>query len=269
MIVELKILRDVASYRLRRLEMANLGGAFAIMVAVHLSTVEVAVRLAFGLALNLLVYLNNDWHDRDEDVDAMGRERDKTRFLRAHPAEAVRAQLGLAALLGGFAALYGGGLWWPLLLGGGVCWAYSAVLKRRPFVDVLAMIVWGITMPMVALAPGAEAGWPLLWQLGLFSGVFETIQVVRDHDDDKRQGVRTTAVVLGPTLTRRVTRLLCLLSAIWAAASFHPALALPGLLASALPMPAGEASKTWNRVRLLFGLTFLAECALVWWRGGV
>ena len=90
MIAELKILRDVASYRLRRLEMANLGGAFAIMVAVHLTTVEIAVRLAFGLALNLLVYLNNDWHDRDEDVDAMGRERDKTRFLRAHPAEAVR-----------------------------------------------------------------------------------------------------------------------------------------------------------------------------------
>lgn len=269
MIAELQILWDVASYRLRRLEMANLGGAFAIMVAVHLTTLEVVVRLGFGLALNLLVYLNNDWHDRDEDLDATGRERDKTRFLRAHPAAAVRTQLGLAGLLAAFALVYGGGLWWPLLLGGGICWAYSAVLKRRPFVDVLAMIVWGVTMPLVALAPGADAGWPLLWQLGLFSGVFETIQVVRDHDDDKRQGVQTTAVVLGPALTRRVTRLLCLLSAIWAAASFHVLLALPGLVASAMPMPAGESTKTWNRVRLLFGLTFVAECALVWWRGGV
>jgi 4-hydroxybenzoate polyprenyltransferase len=138
------------------------------------------------------------------------------------------------------------------------------VLKRRPFVDVLAMTAWGLAMPLVGVPLGAEAGWPLLVQLALFSGAFETIQVVRDHDADRLRGVQTTAVVLGPALTQRLTRLLCLLSAIWAGAAFHPAFALPALLASALPMPPADAHRTWNRVRLLFGLTLVVECAWVW-----
>jgi 4-hydroxybenzoate polyprenyltransferase len=267
MVAELQILRDVASYRIRRLEMANLAGAFAIMLALHLPVLDIFARGMFGLGLNLLVYLNNDWHDREDDVDATGREHDKTGFLRAHPAAAVRAQLGLAGLLAGFAVVYGGGLWHALLWGGGVCWAYSAILKRRPFVDVLAMVVWGVAMPMVAVPPGSESGWPLLIQLGLFSGVFETIQVVRDHDDDRARGIRTTAVALGPALTRRLTRLLCLLCAMWAAASFHPLLALPSLVASALPMAPVDTNRTWNRVRFLLGLTLAGECALVWWGG--
>jgi 4-hydroxybenzoate polyprenyltransferase len=265
---ELKILRDVASYRLRRLEMANLFAATAIMLALRLSWLELCVRFAFGLGLNLLVYLNNDWHDRDDDATATGRERDKTDYLRAHPVAAVRAQLGLAAILGAFAMLHGGGLWMALVFGGGVCWAYSATLKRRPFVDVLAMVVWGLAMPLVGVPTGEDAGWNLLVQLALFSGVFETIQVVRDHDDDRARSIQTTAVALGPDLTRRLTRLLCLLSAIWAAAAFHPLLALPSLVASALPMPSTASARTWNRVRMLLGVTFLLECALVFARGG-
>lgn len=261
---ELKILRDVASYRLRRLEMANLAGAGAIMLALRLAPAEIAVRIAFGALLNLLVYLNNDWCDREDDAVAAAREQDKTSFLREHPGAAVRAQLWLAGLLAGFAAMWGGGLGRAFVLGAGICWAYSAWLKRRPFVDVLAMTAWGLAMPMIAVPPGAAAGWPLLVQLALFSGAFETIQVVRDYDEDRARGVQTTAVVLGPTLTQRLTRLLCLLAAIWAGAAFHPLFALPALVASAMPMPPEHATRTWNRLRVLFGLVLVAECAFVW-----
>jgi 4-hydroxybenzoate polyprenyltransferase len=261
---ELQILRDVASYRLRRLEMANLAGAAAIMLALRLPALEIAVRLCFGAVLNLLVYLNNDWCDREDDAAAAGREQDKTGFLREHPAAAVRAQLYLSGLLAGFAVIWGGGLGRAFVLGAGICWAYSAWWKRRPFVDVLAMTAWGFAMPMIAVPPGADAGWPLLVQLALFSGAFETIQVVRDHDEDRERGVQTTAVVLGPALTQRLTRLFCLLSAIWAGAAFHPLFALPALLASAMPMPPSHATRTWNRLRVLFGIVLVAECALVW-----
>ncbi|MEM9452833.1 MAG: UbiA family prenyltransferase [Myxococcota bacterium] len=264
---ELEIVLDVARYRLRRLEMANLAAAVAIMLALRLPTGELIVRACFGLLLNLLVYLNNDWFDLDDDLEASTRDRDKTRFLATHRDAALRAQLGLAATLTGFALVWGGGLWWPLLVGGGVCWLYSARLKRHPYVDVLAMMLWGLAMPAVAVPPGYPTGWLLLGQLALFSGVFETIQVLRDRCIDARRGVHTTAVVLGSTRTQRLARGLMVVSGAYAATFFHPVLAVLPLTAAALPIPTDDLPRYWNRIRLLLGPTLLLEC--VWVSSGL
>jgi 4-hydroxybenzoate polyprenyltransferase len=265
---ELKIVLDVARYRLRRLEMANLVAAVAIMLALRLGTAELLVRTGFGVLLNLFVYLNNDWHDLEDDLVASSRDREKTEYLAAHRGAAKRAQMGLLGLLAGFALVWGGGLGWPLVLGAGICAAYSAWLKRRPYVDVAAMMAWGVAMPAVAVPPGAEAGWWLLGQLALFSGVFETIQVLRDRDVDARRGIRTTAVVLGRARTELLVRGLLVLSGAYAATCFHPALVVLPLVAAVLPIPAVRVEAYWNRVRLLLGPTLLLECALVYMRAG-
>jgi 4-hydroxybenzoate polyprenyltransferase len=265
---ELKIILDVARYRLRRLEMANLAAAVAIMLALRLEAGELCVRAAFGVLLNLLVYLNNDWIDLEDDLVAGTRDAEKTRFLAAHRAAAVRAQMGLLGLLAGFALVWGGGLGWPLVLGAGICGAYSAWLKRRPFVDVAAMMAWGVAMPAVAVPPGHDAGWWLLGQLALFSGVFETIQVLRDRDVDAKRGIRTTAVVLGRARTEWVVRALLVGSGAYAALCFHPALAVLPMVAAMLPIPAVRVEAYWNRVRMLLGPTLLLECALVYLRAG-
>lgn len=262
---ELQILADVASYRLRRLEMANLGGAAAIAIALHLSVSEIGLRLVFGLLLNLLVYLNNDYVDGDADLAATGREHDKTAFLMAHRSAALRAQLGLLAALAVLAAWHGAGLWIPLWLGGGVCWAYSVVLKRRPGVDVLAMMAWGVAMPMVGVPPAQlETALPLLVMLGLFSGVFESVQVLRDREDDRARGVRTTAVVWGPTLTLGLVRGIAGLAAVHAWWCFGIWVALPCALAAAGPAGIDRPVTLWNRMRALCGLTFVLACARVW-----
>lgn len=261
---ELRIVLDVARYRLRRLEMANLAAAVALMLALHLSIPEIVLRTTFGVLLNLLVYLNNDWFDLDDDLATTSRDHDKTEYLAAHRDAAVRAQLGLLGGLAGIAVIWGGGLGWALVIGAGVCTLYSAVLKRRPFVDVLAMMVWGVAMPAVGVPPGHPEAWLLLGQLGLFSGVFETIQVLRDREIDAPRRIATTAVVLGASRTRALARGLMVLSGIYAAWCFHPLLLLPPLLAAALPLPAGDLQPYWNRVRLLLGPTLLVECALVW-----
>lgn len=260
---ELKIVLDVARYRLRRLEMANLAAAVAIMFALGLPAGPLGVRTCFGALLNLLVYLNNDWFDLDDDLEAATRDREKTRFLAAHRDAARRAQLGLLALLTGFALVWGGGLLWPLLLGGGVCWIYSALLKRRPYVDVIAMMIWGLAMPAVAVPPGHPEGLVLLGQLALFSGAFETIQVLRDRPLDARRGIRTTAVVLGRARTERLARGLLVLSGAYAATCFHPLLAVLPLTAAMLPIPACGLQRYWNHVRMLLGPTLLLECAWV------
>lgn len=267
MAAALRILFDVAVFRLRRLEMANIGAAVAVAVACRASAAEVCARLAFAFVLNLFVYLNNDWFDLEEDLASPNKDQVKNTFLAAHRGEARLAQFGLVGLLAAFATFWGGGLWWPLVVGGGVCVAYSAALKRHPGIDIVAMILWGAAMPTVGLLPGHPEAWPLIAQLALFSGAFESIQVLRDREDDAKAGVRTTAVVLGETRTRALVRLMLALSAVYAALAFEWWLAVAPALAALAPMRSDRVVDDWHRTRVLLGLTFFAEVALVYMRG--
>ena len=264
---ELKILVDVAWFRLRRLEMANLVAATAIMLALRLPPAELVARILFGALLNLLVYLNNDYLDVEDDAESPTKPSLKVAFLRGHKREAVRVQLGLLGLLVGFAVMWGGGLLTALVLGAGICWLYSARLKKIAGLDVMAMMVWGVAMPMVAVPPGSGDGWRLLIQLGLFSGVFETIQVMRDHDEDARLGIRTTAVVLGLVETKWLARAILIGAGLFAGLAFHPVVALAPIGAAFLSVDRGYA-RYWNRVRLVLGSTFIVECAIVYFAGG-
>ena len=264
----LKILLDVASFRLGRLEMANIAGTLALALACHLEWPEVGYRCLFALLLNLLVYLNNDWYDLEDDLEAGTRDRAKTAYLAAHRRAGFHAQVGLLVVLVVMAVAWGGGLIYALFAGGGVCWAYSAGLKRRPFVDVLAMIAWGVAMPSVGLAPGHPEGWLLLAQLGLFSGVFETIQVLRDHEIDSAASVRTTAVVLGRPRTEQLARVLMVGAGIYAGLGFAWYFAVLPMVAASLPMPkSGEVEGYWHRIRLLLGLSMIGQAAFVYFGG--
>ncbi|MCC6902835.1 MAG: UbiA family prenyltransferase [Polyangiaceae bacterium] len=253
----LRILFDVAVFRLRRLEMANLAGAISVMVALRLGAADLAVRTGFALLLNLLAYLTNDYCDLDRDLRS-GRAQEKTRFLAEHRRAALWAQWALAALLSAIALLYSPGLLVALVLGAGLCWLYSAKVKRVPFADVLAMAVCGGAMALVAVPLDRELGWLLVVQLGLFSGAFELIQVLRDRQEDAESGVVTTAVKLGEARTLLLLRLWMGLSAAFATLTLHrfvgPVLALSLLL----PYGQSGAKTYWNRVRVVFGLAWLA-----------
>ncbi len=271
MTAALRILFDVASYRLRRLEMANLAAAVAVMLALHTPWLDLVLRTAFGAGLNLLAYLTNDYCDVEQDF-AEGRELSKTRFLREHLGAALGAQLGLGALLAAAALLYEPGLLLPLGLGAGVCWAYSAKLKALPAVDILSMVVWGISMPLIAFPLGNKLGWLLALQLGLFSACFESIQVLRDHDQDARAGVRTSAVVFGPEATRRLVRICMLLAMLYGVLVVDRYAGLALAVALLVPQPGaaedtGAVSRYWNRIRLVQGLSWLALLTGVFLRG--
>lgn len=265
MVAELKIIADVARFRLRRLEMANLMAAVAIMVAMRLPGAELLARTLFGVLLNLLVYLNNDWFDLEDDLASQTRDREKTEFLARHRAAGKHAQIGLSGLLFGFAVFWGGGLLWVGVVGAGVCAAYSKIFKRMPYVDVVAMMVWGAAMPAVAVPAGYDVGWLLLGQLALFSGVFESIQVLRDREADAKIGVRTTAVVLGARRCALLIRGMLVLCAAYAGIVFHPLLAAVPLGAAGFAVPHASLGSYWHRIRFALGPTLLAECALIYW----
>jgi 4-hydroxybenzoate polyprenyltransferase len=263
----LKILTDVALYRIRKREMANLAAAATIMAALRLDWAEMGVRLGFGLLLNLLAYLTNDYFDVEEDLRSPHKDAAKTAFLKDHLREALVLQLVLAGLLAALGALWSRGLIVALVAGAGICWLYSARLKRVPIADVLAMAAWGVAMPLVAMPLDSILGWCLVAQLGLFSACFETIQVMRDHEEDVSTGTHTTAVLLGLRGALVLERVLMVLSAAFAVLFLNRWVGLALLVAPFLPFERGREEAYWNRVRMVQGLAWLAMTGWIAWSG--
>jgi 4-hydroxybenzoate polyprenyltransferase len=261
-----RILWDVASYRLARLEMANLGGAVAVMLALRLSFADIVVRTGFAFLMNLLAYLTNDYYDIERDL-ASGRANQKTQFLAEHRGAALGAQIVLTLVLAGIALWWSPGLLVALAAGAGLCWLYSAKLKRVPYVDVVLMGLCGAGMALVAVPLDRALGWYLVIQLGLFSACFELIQVLRDRGDDEREGVRTTAVRLGEARTLGILRVLMIVSAVFASFELNRFIGPILVFAVVVPFDPARAQQYWNRVRLVFGVTWLGIVSWILYTG--
>jgi 4-hydroxybenzoate polyprenyltransferase len=266
-VAALKVIAETVAYRVRKLEMANLAAAVSIALALKLPFVDVVVRAAFAFVLNALVYLNNDYIDIEIDLSSSGKDRSKARYLAAHKSAALVAQWTLVALLVAVSIVHDLGLLVPLVAGGGICWWYSAQLKHRPYLDIGAMIVWGITMPLCGTPIAHPVGLWMALQLGLFSGVFEAIQVVRDADEDVLEHVRTTAVVLGKERTMRLARLMMFASSAYAAAFLQPWAAAVSLLAFVVPFDERAVEQYWTRVKLIYGVSWVVICGSVFLTG--
>jgi 4-hydroxybenzoate polyprenyltransferase len=266
-VAALKIVVGVVVYRLRKLEMANLAGAASIAVALNLPILEIGFRTLFAFFLNALVYLNNDYLDIELDLSSSDKDAQKSRYLKDNLRAALWAQWLMLGMLAVAAVAYDIGLLVPLIAGGGICAWYSAVLKRRPYVDILAMVIWGLTMPLCGSPVQSVLGFCLALQLGLFSGVFETVQVMRDSDEDAQEGVRTTGVVLGKARALWLARALMVLCSGYALCVLQPIAAAISALALALPFRPDRVEQYWTRVKLVYGVAWLFTCAWVFFTG--
>src|ERR1041385_156938 len=263
MLSGLKIVVGVVAYRLRKLEMANLAAAVAIAVALHLGPLDVAYRTLFAFLLNVLVYLNNDYLDVGMDLNSTGKDTEKTKYLSEDLRAAHVAQIVLSAVLVALAIPFDSGLLIALAIGGGICILYSAYLKRTPFMDIPAMMIWGLGMPLCGVPWRNLLGWCMALQLGWFSGVFESIQVMRDADEDAMEGVRTTGVVLGKKRTLLLARVLMIVSTAYAALVLHPIAAAVSALALVVPFSPDKVARYWTQVKLVYGIAWLVICALI------
>ena len=267
MVAGLRIVISVIAYRLRKLEMANMAAAGSMAVALRLPILDVAVRVLFAFLLNALVYLNNDYIDVAIDLQSSGKDNEKSRYLANNMRAALWAQLMMLALLVLIAIAYDIGLLVPLIAGGGICWWYSAKLKHAPPWDIVAMMIWGVTMPLVGAPVSNLLGWALSLQLGLFSGVFETIQVMRDAEEDAKEGVRTTGVMLGVKRSGTLARALMVLCTLYAAMVLHPWVAAVTIVALLIPCDERNIETYWTRVKLVYGVAWLMLCAWVFFQG--
>lgn len=269
MLAALKIIAGVVAYRIRKLEMANLAGAGSIAVALHLPLVDIAIRTLFAFVLNALVYLNNDYIDIQIDLASADKDAEKSRYLAENKRAAWLAQWTLVILLAAVALVYDRGLLVPLIAGGGICFWYSAQLKHRPFFDILAMIIWGVTMPLCGSPLTSTVGLLMALQLGLFSGVFETIQVMRDADEDAEEGVRTTGVVLGKARSLTLARVQMVFCSLYALLMLQPWAAAVSAAALVVPFSETQIERYWTRVKLVYGVAWLVICAWVFWYGSL
>lgn len=263
----IRVVLEAVAFRLRNLEMANLAGALSIALALRLPWSEIAVRGLYAFLLNALVYLNNDWFDVADDLRTPGRDGARTRFLAEHPDSALAAQAALLMALVLGALAYDPRLLLALLVGGGVCVWYSRTLKRVPYLDVAAMAVWGVGMPMCGFPLDRVLGWGLALQLGAFAAVYETIQVMRDAPADALAGIRTSGVVLGVARTRRLSRVLMLLASVLAALLLHPLAGVVAASALLVPLDGPDIARRWTQVRAIYGLAWLIALATIWWSG--
>ncbi len=259
-----RIAADAAIYRLRKREAGNLVTSLTLAVALGLSWPDVAARALFGAALNVFVYLVNDCFDVAIDLRAPGRDNARTVFLASHinVGWGVSAALGLGLAL--FGALHSSGLLVTAIVNAAVIFAYSAVLKHKPVADILAMGVWGVSMAMVGFPLTSATGWKMASLLGALSMVTEAVQVLRDEPSDRAAGVRTTAVVWGARTTSRVAKSIMLATAIYAAIAMHPVGAAL-VLGVFVPLRPERAARSWDALRVLFGVTWLALLALHVW----
>lgn len=267
MLAAFRIVLAVLVYRLKNLEMANMAGAISIALALKLSPLDLIVRAGFIFILNALVYLNNDYVDVAIDLKSADKDATKARYLADNMGAALGAQLALVAVLVVVAIAFDLGLLAPLILGGGICWWYSAKLKHMPFMDIIAMIIWGFAMPLCGTPVTNLLGVMMTLMLGLFSGVFESIQVMRDADEDAEEGVRTTGVVLGKKRTLVLARVLMVVCTVYAALYMHPIAAAVSAVALFLPFIESNIEKYWTRVKLVYGVAWLVICAWVWFHG--
>ena len=100
----------------------------------------------------------------------------------------------------------------------------------------------------------------LALQLGLYSGVFETIQVLRDHDDDALEaGVRTTASCSARSARSALARVLMVLCSAYALLVMHPIARGDQRGRTALPFEADRVERYWTRVKLVYGVAWLGD----------
>lgn len=263
MMAAIRILADVAVFRLKRFEMANIFAALSISIAIQLPVHEVVFRVVFLFLLNVLALLANDCFDVEQDLASPNRDPEKPRFLEAHMREAVVAQVVLGALLALAALTWSRGLLVAFVLGEANCVLYSWKLKRIAYMDVLSIALWGLVMPLAGFPLDSLLGWCLAFQLFFFSGAFELMQVMRDRVEDERHGVPTTAVRLGHRRSVVFLRVVLVVAAAFGILFVHRWICLGLVAALLVPVPRGAEAAAWNHLRLVLGLVWLAVIAWI------
>jgi 4-hydroxybenzoate polyprenyltransferase len=161
------------------------------------------ILLWLTLPFNLLIYGVNDVFD--QETDAKNQRKGTLEGARIRPEEVRPIALGvlltnLPFLIYFFLFLPSGAVLWMLLYAL-LFIGYSvppARFKSRPYLDSLSNAAYAFPLVFTPLALFAPVVWPATLGLMAWSAAKHTFDAVQDVDEDRRVGIVTTAVRLGP-----------------------------------------------------------------------
>jgi len=257
----LRIIAETLWYRVRRREANNFLTTMSLMAALRLSWPDIIYRGVFALLLNIYVYLINDYCDVEIDISSADKDREKTAFLKEHRGAAKAALFFLALVLGIAGVLHSPILFICFIANTVIVYSYSVRFKRMPYLDVISMIVCGVSMSLAAIPQNGATAYQYLVVLGLICAAFEVVQVIRDEPEDRRAGIRTTAVRLGQFRARLIFVFLALSVAAYAYFLIKSLAGLLFLLALIVPLSSKNASRSWDILRLIFGTAWILMMA--------
>jgi 4-hydroxybenzoate polyprenyltransferase len=161
------------------------------------------ILLWLTLPFNLLIYGVNDVFD--QETDAKNPRKGTLEGARIRPGEVPRIWrsvllANLPFLVYFFLILPSGAILWMLLYTL-LFVGYSvppARFKARPYLDSLSNAAYAFPLVFVPLALSASVVWPAAAGLMAWSAAKHTFDAVQDVDEDRKVGIETTAVRLGP-----------------------------------------------------------------------
>jgi 4-hydroxybenzoate polyprenyltransferase len=161
------------------------------------------ILLWLTLPFNLLIYGVNDVFD--QETDAKNPRKGSLEGARIDSSEVGPLVLGVIitnALFLNYVLLFvplSATAW--MLLYALLFVGYSvppARFKARPYLDSLSNAAYAFPLVFVPLALGEGPIWPVALGLMAWSAAKHTFDAVQDVDEDRRAGITTTAVRLGP-----------------------------------------------------------------------
>ena len=161
------------------------------------------VLLWLTLPFNLLIYGINDVFDRE--TDAQNPRKGSLEGARIGPSEVRPIALGVVLTNAPFLVysvlfLPPSSIFWMLLYTL-LFVGYSvppARFKARPYLDSFSNAAYAFPLVFVPLALGAAPVWPAAVGLMAWSAAKHTFDAVQDINEDRKVGIETTAVGLGP-----------------------------------------------------------------------
>ncbi len=161
------------------------------------------ILLWLTLPFNLLIYGVNDVFD--QETDAKNPRKGTLEGARIGPEEVRHVWRGvlftnLPLLIYFVLFLPSSAVFWMLLYAL-LFVGYSAPparFKARPYLDSLSNAAYAFPLVFVPLALSASPVWPAAFGLMAWSAAKHTFDAVQDIDEDRKVGIETTAVRLGP-----------------------------------------------------------------------
>ena len=129
--------------------------------------------------------------------------------------------------------------------------------RRSSTARIVIVVASILALAMVGFPLDSRAGWRFAALLAILCAVTEVVQIVRDRSSDRRAGLRTTAVVLGIGPTVWIGRGLIFAAAGYTFLMLNPIVAVGLLPALFVPLDESNANRSWDRLRLIFGLVWL------------